>query len=79
MQNERNGIVDAHKSEFGHKFIVLPNPTYGDWEPGLYRDGKTSGDYWKLTPEQKSEAHNKALKKWVPTQSAQDKQAKAAK
>ncbi len=79
MQQERNAIVDQHQSEFGHKFIVLPNPTYGDWEPGLYRDGKTTGDYWKLTPEQKSEARNKALKKWVPTKSTQDKQAKAAK
>ena len=79
MQQERNAIVDQHQSEFGHKFIVLPNPTYGDWEPGLYRDGKTSGDYWKLTPEQKSEARNKALKKWTPTKSAQDKQSKPAK
>lgn len=65
-QAERNAIVDAHKNEFGHHFIALPNPVYGDWEPALYKEGKF-GDYWKLTPEEKSKVRNKSMKKWVPS------------
>jgi 5'-nucleotidase (lipoprotein e(P4) family) len=29
--------VDAAMAEFGTKFIVLPNPMYGDWEKLLYK------------------------------------------
>ncbi|MFH0867066.1 MAG: 5'-nucleotidase, lipoprotein e(P4) family [Bacteroidota bacterium] len=29
-------LVDQNKSKFGDKFIVLPNPMYGDWEMSLY-------------------------------------------
>lgn len=32
--------VDTHQHLFGTKFIVLPNPMYGDWEKLLYKDGK---------------------------------------
>ncbi|MGB0424045.1 MAG: 5'-nucleotidase, lipoprotein e(P4) family [Flavobacteriales bacterium] len=33
-------LVDSLKQEFGNKFIVFPNPMYGDWETkGLY-EGK---------------------------------------
>lgn len=32
--------VDAHQHLFGTKFIVLPNPMYGDWEKLLYKEGK---------------------------------------
>ena len=36
----RNAHVDENKNDFGVKFIVLPNPMYGDWETkGLY-EGK---------------------------------------
>ena len=36
----RNDAVEQIKLEFGKKFIVLPNPIYGDWENyGLY-EGK---------------------------------------
>lgn len=38
---ERNHEVDRLKSEFGKKFIVLPNPIYGDWEDAVY-DYQTS-------------------------------------
>ncbi|QTE22843.1 5'-nucleotidase, lipoprotein e(P4) family [Polaribacter cellanae] len=43
---DRNNIVKIMKTEFGKKFIVLPNPIYGDWENhGLY-----SGKYtWSPT------------------------------
>ncbi|MCY1532892.1 Lipoprotein E [compost metagenome] len=32
--------VDAARSLFGTKFIVLPNPMYGDWEKPLYTGEK---------------------------------------
>ncbi len=32
--------VDLHQKMFGTKFIVLPNPMYGDWEKLLYKEGK---------------------------------------
>lgn len=32
--------VDAAKAEFGTRFIVLPNPMYGDWEKILYKGSK---------------------------------------
>ncbi|MBE0650313.1 MAG: 5'-nucleotidase, lipoprotein e(P4) family [Bacteroidales bacterium] len=33
----RNLIVDSLRNEFGSKYIMLPNPMYGDWETkGLY-------------------------------------------
>lgn len=35
--NERNDGVENLKDLFGNKFIVLPNPTYGDWQTkGIY-------------------------------------------
>ena len=33
---ERNNEVDRLKEEFGKRFIVLPNPIYGDWEGAIY-------------------------------------------
>ena len=42
MQN-----VNALANEFGDKFIVLPNVTYGDWEYALYNFN------YSLTPQQK--------------------------
>jgi 5'-nucleotidase (lipoprotein e(P4) family) len=33
---ERNAAVDAARQKFGTQFIVLPNPTYGDWENAVY-------------------------------------------
>ena len=32
---ERRASVDAHRDDFGEKFIILPNPLYGDWENSL--------------------------------------------
>ena len=35
----RNESVDKMSTEFGHQFIVFPNPMYGDWESkGLYEN-----------------------------------------
>ncbi len=37
---ERNKSVDSLKALFGKKFIVLPNPMYGDWETKGILEGK---------------------------------------
>lgn len=29
--------TNLSESDFGSRFIVLPNPNYGDWEPAIYR------------------------------------------
>lgn len=34
--DERSKVADDFASEFGNRFIVLPNPVYGDWEFSLY-------------------------------------------
>ena len=66
-QTQRNAIIDAHKSQFGLKYIALPNPSYGDWEPAQYTDG--DANYWALSPKQKREARKKALRTWLaPTE-----------
>ena len=52
---KRNRIVDEHKQSFGTKFILLPNPMYGDWESNLAKK------YRKLPPEQRI-----ALRKALP-------------
>ena len=33
---ERNQNVNTVAEEFGSRFIILPNPVYGDWENSLY-------------------------------------------
>jgi 5'-nucleotidase (lipoprotein e(P4) family) len=37
-------VVDQNKDQFGEKFIVLPNPMYGDWESALYGKDKKYSD-----------------------------------
>ena len=34
---ERNHLVDQNSRKFGKRFIVLPNPMYGEWEGATYR------------------------------------------
>jgi 5'-nucleotidase (lipoprotein e(P4) family) len=34
--SDRKAEVDRERSEFGSRFIVLPNPMYGDWESAIY-------------------------------------------
>ncbi|MBC3766334.1 5'-nucleotidase, lipoprotein e(P4) family [Neptunicella marina] len=50
--------VDKNKALFGTKYIMLPNPMYGDWE------GKVYDENWSLSPQQKSNARKAALKPW---------------
>ncbi len=48
-------IVELNKKEFGNRFIVLPNPMYGDWEKNIYGSGESS------TVEQKRELRLKVI------------------
>ena len=41
---DRNAAVDRMKNEFGKRFIVLPNPAYGDWENAVYGYQLSSSD-----------------------------------
>lgn len=34
--DEREKLADSLSADFGNRFIVLPNPVYGDWESSLY-------------------------------------------
>lgn len=52
----RLSVTDQNKAKFGARFIVLPNPMYGDWENAIY-------DYnFKLSDAEK-DAKRKALLK----------------
>ncbi len=56
--DDRASAVDQVKDQFGSKFIVLPNPMYGDWEGGAYKGN------WKLSPAEKNKARKAALIRW---------------
>lgn len=34
--DDRMNVANSFAKEFGNRFIVLPNPVYGDWESSLY-------------------------------------------
>jgi 5'-nucleotidase (lipoprotein e(P4) family) len=53
---DRLAAVERNKSQFGKRFIVLPNVMYGDWESALY-------DYnFKLTDEEKAAKRKSRLR-----------------
>lgn len=54
--DERLQNTDKLSAEFGKKFIVLPNSTYGDWESAFYKYNYT------LTPSQKDSVVKSILK-----------------
>ncbi len=45
---DRKDAVQKFKSEFGKKFIVLPNPNYGTWERAIIHEGRSSRDEERL-------------------------------
>lgn len=53
---ERNANASVLASQFGNRFIVLPNPGYGDWETSLYQYK------YSLTPGQKDSIIRAVLK-----------------
>jgi 5'-nucleotidase (lipoprotein e(P4) family) len=54
--DEREKIVNNFSAQFGNRFIVLPNPVYGDWESSLYHYE------YSLTPAQKDSIIKSAIR-----------------
>ena len=52
---ERNGVIDAHKEDFGTPFVVFPNPAYGSWVSALAKG------YQNLSPEEQKQVNNQYL------------------
>ena len=52
----RAAAADRLRNEFGQRFIVLPNPMYGNWESAI------NGYNFKLTEAEKAEKRRKLLK-----------------
>ena len=40
---DRDKMFEQLKAEFGDKFIIFPNPTYGSWESAVYQGEKKDG------------------------------------
>jgi len=55
---ERSAEVDKIKDEWGKKFIVFPNPLYGDWEGAVYKGN------WGASPAEKDKMRKDALERW---------------
>jgi 5'-nucleotidase (lipoprotein e(P4) family) len=53
---QRAAAVDRLKDQFGRRFIVLPNPFYGDWEGAVYKYN------WQLSDEEKNRLRKEALR-----------------
>jgi 5'-nucleotidase (lipoprotein e(P4) family) len=62
MMKDRNALVDQNKDKFGTQYIVIPNPSYGDWESAIV------DKYFSLSPADMSAARKSMMKGWVPTQ-----------
>ena len=52
--SDRFAETDRAKSEFGNRFIMLPNAMYGTWENAIY-------EYGRLTEAQKAQKRAAAL------------------
>ena len=57
---ERMAKADKVKDLFGHKFIILPNPHYGDFEAAVYGGGK----WYKKSAQERSEIRKANMKKF---------------
>ncbi|HCY87368.1 MAG TPA: 5'-nucleotidase, lipoprotein e(P4) family [Desulfobacteraceae bacterium] len=57
---ERDAAVKSNRDTFGDRFIVLPNPIYGNWEGAIYG----GGDWYKKSPKEKSDLRIKTLRKF---------------
>ncbi|TCJ27087.1 5'-nucleotidase, lipoprotein e(P4) family [Halomonas sp. GDM18] len=56
----RNAEVARQADQFGRRFVLLPNPTYGEWEGVLY-DGN-----WSASEREKGAMRDAALNAWQP-------------
>ncbi len=57
---KRAEAVEMHKAEFGDKFIILPNPIYGNWEAAVYGGGK----WYKKSAKERSDIRIDTLRKF---------------
>lgn len=55
---ERFDATDKIKNQWGTKFIVLPNPTYGEWEGAVYEGN------WGATAAEKDQMRKSYLRMW---------------
>ena len=55
---DRFAEVDKIKDTWGKKFIVLPNPTYGEWEGSVYKGN------WGASPAEKDKMRKDHLRRW---------------
>jgi 5'-nucleotidase (lipoprotein e(P4) family) len=53
--NERHILTDRFAREFGQRYIVLPNPMYGEWERAIY------GHDFDLSESEKKRRRERAL------------------
>lgn len=56
----RAEAVELNKDQFGDKFIVLPNPIYGNWEAAVYGGGK----WYKKSAKERSDIRVETLRKF---------------
>lgn len=57
---ESDVAVEKNKALFGTKFIMLPNPGYGDWEGKLYNGN------WGASAAEKNQMRKDTLNVWQP-------------
>ena len=55
---ERFAETDKIKNQWGTRFIMLPNPTYGEWEGAVYQGN------WGAAPDEKDRMRKSYLDKW---------------
>jgi 5'-nucleotidase (lipoprotein e(P4) family) len=56
--SDRFTETDKIKDSWGKKFIVLPNPTYGEWEASVIKGN------WGASPAEKDKMRKDSLKRW---------------
>ncbi|TKI07444.1 5'-nucleotidase, lipoprotein e(P4) family [Martelella alba] len=58
LNTQRREFVNHHQGDFGRKYIMLPNPSYGDWESGL------APNYLSASPQEKLRIRAKMVEAW---------------
>lgn len=48
LNDERKGIVEKNKDNFGTEYIILPNAMYGDWDSATYQYNYKKTDAEKI-------------------------------
>lgn len=56
--DDRLQTTNQYKGEFGYRYIVIPNPSYGEWENSFYHYK------FNLTPAQKDSVLKTIVKDW---------------